>query len=229
MVDIERNKVINKKLSDLYTKYSEEFLSVYADAFEDKEPPCRINVFGIIDESRYDADNGILVIAKETNKWHNWEFEQNIFFRGWMNDITRTGLAGRGHITKHPTMWYNMGRWLMAIENPDRDIEDIAWVKGEAITQLGIMAFTNINKVRGGSSSREQYDKVAYSDIVGTVLREEIEIIKPKIIMCCGTWYVVNYHLNCEELEKNGCKVLCMPHPAARKSSLKMLEDLRKQ
>ena len=229
MIDIEKNKEINKKLSELYVEYSQDFLSVYTDAFEDSEPPCRINEFGIIDEERFDADNGVLVIAKETNKWHNWEFERNIFFRDWMSDITKTGLADRGHITKHPIMWYNMGRWLKAIENPSANIDDIAWLKSEAISQLGTMAFTNINKVRGGSSSRNQYAKVAYSEIVGTVLREEIEIIQPKIIMCCGTWRVFNYHLNCEVLEKAGCKVLCMPHPAARKGSKEMIEDLIKQ
>ena len=96
-----------------------------------------------------------------------------------------------------------------------------------------IVIFKMYKKVSDLQKKQHLFDKKlegqSVEDLLYDVLREEIEIIKPKIIMCCGTWYVVNYHLNCEELEKNGCKVLCMPHPAARKSSLKMLEDLRKQ
>ena len=229
MIDINKNIEINEQLSKLYMKYSEEYLHTYAEAFNDNNPPCRINEFGVIDVNRQDSENGVLVIGKETNEWSNEEFENGELFRAWMNDVSKTGLEGRGHIKKHPTMWYNIGRWLTAIYDCDEILENVSEFKKEAISKLGVMAYTNINKVRGGSVSKKEYSQIAYSEISGRILKEEIEIINPKIILCCGTWRVLHYHFDCEKLENNGVKVLCMPHPAARKSSRKMIEDLTRQ
>ena len=35
------------------------------------------------------------------------------------------------------------------------------------------------------------YDKIAKSDVARKLLGKEIEIIKPKIIVCCGTYNTV--------------------------------------
>ena len=67
MINIVRNQEINAQLSALYGKYTDSYLAAYISAFEDADPPHRINEFGIIDEERYDADQGILFVAKETN------------------------------------------------------------------------------------------------------------------------------------------------------------------
>lgn len=71
MIDRDRNRKINAALSTLYERYSAAYLTAYIKAFRDENPPERINEFGIIDEERYDADNGILFVAKETNDWDN--------------------------------------------------------------------------------------------------------------------------------------------------------------
>lgn len=229
MINIKLNKDINKKLSELYTENTSEFLSVYKKAFKDTQAPDRINEFGIIDEECYDAEKGILVIAKETHGWNNNDFEQGLLFRDWLSNISKNGAIGNGHIEKHPTMWYNIGRWLLTINNPTMSVEHISELKQETITELKTMAYTNINKVRGKGQSGTEYEKVAYSDIAGVVLREEISIIKPKVIICCGTWRPFCYHLNYEELESQGCKILCMPHPTCRRNKVEMLKDLRSQ
>ena len=59
MIDRDRNRKINAALSTLYERYSAAYLTAYIKAFRDENPPERINEFGIIDEERYDADNGI--------------------------------------------------------------------------------------------------------------------------------------------------------------------------
>ena len=50
MINIEKNKLLNNQLSEMYKNYAEEFLSEYAKAFNDKNPPPRIHRFGIVDE-----------------------------------------------------------------------------------------------------------------------------------------------------------------------------------
>ena len=63
-----KNALINAKLKALYDEYTPAFLSAWSDAFEEAAP-CRMNEFGIIDIRRYDPENGVLFIGRETNGW----------------------------------------------------------------------------------------------------------------------------------------------------------------
>lgn len=226
MIDVKKNREINEKLKNLYDSYTSEFLKEYTAAFlSDKNPPDRINEFGIIDESLYDADCGILVIAKETNHWDNKDFEEGTLFRTWLQGISREGIKNKGHVSEHPTMWYNIIRWVTAIQNPELSVDEMASIKSESVEKLGTIAFTNINKVRGGSTAKKEYYQLAKSSVAKKVLKEEIAIIKPAIILCCGTGDYFNEYIK-NEIQKLGCNVICMPHPAARKNKKRMIEDL---
>ena len=220
MIDLDQNRKINAALSALYEEYCADYLTTYIQAFGDGNPPERINEFGIIDEERYDADNGILFVAKETNDWDNKDFQNGYFFRKWMNSITKQGLSG--HAKEHPLMWYNIGRWASLLDNPSQSIPALAEAKGEAIEKIGTIAFTNINKVRGKNQAKSEYASLAYHDMSGMLLREELSIIQPKMIVCCGTYYEFVYHVR----DSYG-PVIAMPHPGARKNTITMLEQLR--
>ena len=220
MIDLDRNRKINAALSALYEEYCADYLTTYIQAFGDGNPPERINEFGIIDEERYDADNGILFIAKETNKWKNENFHTGYFFREWMNSITKQGLSG--HAKEFPLMWYNIGRWVSLLDNPSQNIPSLAEEKSDAIKKIGTIAFTNINKVRGKEQAKNEYASLAYHDMSGMLLREELSIIQPKMIVCCGTYYEFAYHVR----DFNG-PVIAMPHSGARKNTITMLEQLR--
>ena len=220
MIDRDRNRKINAALSTLYEKYSAAYLTAYIKAFRDENPPERINEFGIIDEERYDADNGILFVAKETNDWDNKDFQNGYFFRKWMNSITKQGLSG--HAKEFPLMWYNIGRWVSLLDNPSQSIPSLAEEKSDAIKKIGTIAFTNINKVRGKEQAKNEYASLAYHDMSGMLLREELSIIQPKMIVCCGTYYEFAYHVR----DFNG-PVIAMPHSGARKNTITMLEQLR--
>lgn len=224
MIDVKLNIEINERLCAEYQSASEAFLNEWTKAFKEDTPPCRINEFGIIDESRYDADNGVLFICKETNGWSNKDYESGCLFRGWMEDISRNGLDGRGHIKKHPNMWYNIGRWAALIENPSSPLIEIAAMKASAIQKIGEIAFTNINKVRGKETSRKEYNQLAHSEIAGELLKKEIEIINPKTIVCCGTCRPV-----LKLIPNYKGRILLMPHPGIRQSTIKMLTDLHQQ
>ncbi len=217
------NALINAKLAALYKKNTTEFLKVWSDAFNDI-PPCRINEFGIIDIHRYNTANGILFIGRETNGWSDEDYESGCLFRNWMREISQKGLEGRCHIRRHPNMWYNIGRWALLLQSPDTSIDDLARIKEEAINALGTIAFTNINKVRGKNAIGKEYNRLAYTEIAQQLIRDEIYIIKPEIIVCCGTWRPV-----AEILSDFDGRIFHMPHPGARKSTKAILQDLKEQ
>lgn len=220
MVDPNVNHHINARLSEVYMRYTNKYLASYIEVFQDNNPPCRINEFGIIDEEQYDHENGILVIAKETDGWSNEDFANGLLFRDWLNDVVHNGL--HDHARRHPVMWYNIARWVSYIVNPKQPIHNLA--DQYPIPEIGKVAYTNINKVRGDTQSGIQYWRLANSDVSGELLREEIAILQPKIILCCGTYSEFTHHI--PHFEGTTIK---MPHPGARKSKLGMLESLTSQ
>ncbi len=223
MVRPEVNRAINERLRNAYRDAAEAILGEWQACFG-KTPPCRINEFGIIDEMRYDTEDGMLVIGRETNDWSDAEYEAGCLFRGWMEEITHKGLAGRGKVRRHPNMWYNIGRWVTLWESPDTSLAELAEMKSEVLPAIGRIAFTNVNKVRGKAVSGNAYRRLAMSAAARSLLGKEIEILSPKAILCCGTAETVR-----ECLTGYNGKLLCMPHPAARKSTLSMLELLYAQ
>lgn len=219
----ETNSAINAKLRTEYLNATDEMLVEWGAAFGET-PPCRINEFGIIDEERYDADHGILFICRETNGWSDKDYQSGCLFRGWMQDISRTGLEGRGHVQRHPNMWYNIGRWIALIHNPSVSFADVSGMRASAITEIGKIAYTNVNKVRGKEGIGKEYYQLAGTKVVGDMLKREIEIINPKIIVCCGTEYPV-----VDLIPNYSGKIIKMPHPGARKSTASMLQMLHSQ
>lgn len=221
--DREKNAMINVKLASLYDECTPAFLSAWSAAFEEV-PPRRMNEFGIIDVDRYNAEEGILFIGRETNGWDDKDYEEGCLFRNWLCDISRSGIQGRGHVSKHPNMWYNIGRWALLMQSPEMSVDVLAQVKTEAIEALGTIAFTNINKVRGKNKIGKEYNKLTYADVVKRIIQEEVAIIKPKAIITCGTWHPVASYLP----DYDG-KIIRMNHPGARKTSRAMLQELKEQ
>lgn len=221
----ERETELNAQLSALYAENTAAFLAAWSAAFGETETaPCRINTFGIIDPNRYHAEPGILFVGRETNGWSNRDYEQGLLFRDWLRDISQSGLQGKGHVTRHPNLWYNLGRWTLLLQNPRRSIEELTSLKAEALSALGSIAFTNINKVRGYHKSGREYAALADSSIAKALIQQELAILQPAIVVACGTgpWLA-------SVLPDYRGKLLFMPHPAARKNSKVMLEQLKSQ
>ncbi len=220
MVDATYNRGINAELSKLYEEYRASYLAAYVEAFQDSDPPQRINEFGIVDENRYDASRGILFVAKETNGWRNEDYAAGVLFRTWLRDMTMHSLSG--HAKRHPIMWYNIGRWASFLDNPSQNIEELANKK--TVEKIGALAFTNMNKVRGENQSSDAYWSLSHASITGELLRKELEIIQPKVIVCCGTYHEFLYHI-----PAFSGLVIQMPHPGARIRTKAMLEQLASQ
>lgn len=223
MINAKDNALINARLINEYKNATESFLREWSAAFQEVTP-FRMNEFGIIDIHQYDTDNGILFIGRETNGWDDEDYKNGCLFRDWMRDISQNGLAGRGHIKRHPNMWYNIGRWVMLLTKPNRPITDVADAKNEAISAIGKIAFTNVNKVRGKNAAGKEYYKLVKSSIIQDLLKKEIDIINPKVIVCCGTAKTV-----LPLLDDFTGEVYVMPHPGARKNKTDMLINLNEQ
>lgn len=231
MINKEENERKNVQLLNLYNENKDGFLLEYIKIYKDENPPDRLNEFGIVDTENYDGDIGVLFIAKESNGWSNEDFEKNKTFRQWLHDISSSNNFEKdSHTQKHPTMWYNVGRWAKFLTTDHDDIEALSSQKIEALSAIGRIAYTNVNKVRGSSSSGKMYDKIAKSDVARKLLGKEIEIIKPKIIVCCGTYNTVKETIKNKKIKNEiieNIKVIAMPHPASRINKFKMLEDLK--
>ncbi len=224
MISPAANRAINARLRTAYQTATDAFLTTWHECFQ-LTPPCRINEFGIIDENRYDRDNGILCVARETNDWSDEEYEAGCLFRPWMEEITHTGLAGRGKVRKHPNMWYNIGRWVTLLSSPSLSLQELAAKKADMLPAIGTIAFTNVNKVRGCEKSGDAYFRLARSAVARSLLHQEIEILSPKIVLCCGTYDTVLASLP----DDFTGKLIEMPHPAARMGTLSLLQRLQAQ
>ena len=221
MIDAKENELCNNVLdTQAYKMYTPELLAAWTSAFKET-PPARVNLFGIVDVERYDPEVGILFIGRETNDWKDADFCEGKWFRQWLCRMTKCG--GRDmDFTRN--MWYNIGRWAMLLQNPDADLAQLAALKSEVLPAIGTIAFTNINKVRGKAQCGKKFWTLAKNPITGTVLQREIEILQPKIVVCCGTKWIFDQHVP----DYPG-KVVDMPHPGARKNKQEMLLRLKAQ
>lgn len=236
MIKVEENKRINEDLKKLYEDNTEKFLELWKECFETEEnkkakdfetAPNRINEFGIIDPQKFDTDNGILVIGKETNGWSNKAYTNpdEPLFREWLYNMATTQEITGEIAKKHPQIWYNLGRWAKFIVNQETiDKQELLKEKKTALEGLGYIAFTNINKVRGKNSSKKEYKNLLQKNVVKKILIQEIEYIKPKVIILCGISEEYLKGIN------SSIKVIKMPHPSARNiSKSDMLQQLEEQ
>ena len=191
---------------------------VWEKAFKEQGPD-RLNLFGIVDEETY-AD--ILFVGKETNGWGHEELEKKDLFLPWLRDVSDGKLRGE-NVSKHPQVWYNVGRWAKRIVQ-DGTTEELLLQKGEALEGIKYIAFTNINKLWGHNASGKAYRQVKESAVAADMLQQEIKELNPKVIVLCGIEKEYVAHMVVENV-----KVIEMPHPSARKSKRDMLDLLEKQ
>ncbi len=238
MINTNKNHETNQKLRSLYKDYNKDFLEMWQKHYKEV-PPCRINEFGIINPEKYDSDNGILFICRETNGWSNEDFVANHLFLDWIRNISINGLSREvGIVKKHPKIWYNIGRSAEIINGVS--IDEALKHKSEALKSVGSIAYTNINKVRGKEKSEKAYWSLCNEKLTIELLIKEIEIIKPKYIVLCDMYFdklsieYINANMNSdccpaliECLQNN--RLIIMPHPSSRMNLKKMFGLLEEQ
>ena len=126
--------------------------------------------------------------------------------------------------------WRNVSRWVTAVySNGNCNFEDIdETIERDALEKIAV---TNINK---GEASSKTYMPVLKKKALkqSKVLLKELEILKPNIILCGGT-----YNIFCEIIEKEGeigkdycyfndILIINMYHPQARIKDIDMYNSI---
>ncbi|MBE6606055.1 MAG: hypothetical protein E7635_03360 [Ruminococcaceae bacterium] len=215
------NKLKNSNLKKIYRENTDKYLKVWREYYSFKSPE-RINEFGIIDVYSYDDEKGVLFIAKETN---GWDYSDGKTFRSWVEEMAKDNKVTGEIASRHPQIWYNLGRWAKFIFDPKLDKAKLAQEKN--VSGLKNIAITNLNKAEGESTSGKAFWKLIKEDVVINLLREEIKEINPKLIVLCGipSMYIQQAILNLD----GEIKIIEMPHPSARTiSKLDMLAQLKR-
>ena len=220
MKDPKQNAEITRQLHELYQKAGPALFKAFREANNGREAPGMIE-YGIVDEDAYDAQNGILIVLKEANDWSAEDFQESVTYADYVRDL----IDG-----KHPrsAMWYNLSRWVSVIRDPGRPTDEVAELYEAAVQELRSVAFTNVNKVTGGASVNAAYYAVAQSKAALDTLREEIRILDPKIVLFCGTAWLLGED-GLDRLRAEGRKVLDLWHPGARKRKTMMIDAVKQQ
>jgi hypothetical protein len=135
------------------------------------------------------------------------------------------------------TTWWNIVRWGYALQHAARGqmppFPDF-YERGDnekAAAVLVSTAVINIKKSDGEHTSTYQ-DVYKYAQLDGDLLRRQVALIAPDIVVCGGTWWAVKYLWpEAEEISERAWKIpgvtfLDFWHPAARKRNLLMYDEL---
>jgi hypothetical protein len=135
------------------------------------------------------------------------------------------------------TTWWNIVRWGYALQHAARGqmppYPDF-YERGDnekAAAVLVSTAVINIKKSDGEHTSTNQ-DVYKYAQLDGDLLRRQVELIAPDIVVRGGTWWAVKYLWPeakeiCDRAWKvPGITFLDFWHPGARKGPLPMYDEL---
>lgn len=197
--------MINQKLEQLYKKWSNQHGTFIKG--------------GVIDEDMYSsASIRLLFLLKEVNSRES----------GWsLIDLINNQISENNYLD----IWDTVGLWSFATSQGYksykglRQAADYPFKTGIA-DGLKQIATTNLKKQCGGGlSNMDDIRECALRD--KDFISQEIEIINPKVIICGGTYYIMEelFSLNSSECS-SGAKIgsyrdrvfVDMPHPRARVS-----------
>ena len=133
---------------------------------------------GIVSEEQFGS---ILYLLKEAN--NSQKGPQAIDYYETTNLIEETGTRAEEQVDSEPKHWPALCYWTEAFTNPDA-----AYAKAKDCGgNLKKLAIVTIKKTPGTGSPSDRELKSAVKNY-GSVLQEEIALIKPKLVVCCGVF-----------------------------------------
>ena len=180
---------------------------------------------GVVDSKKYlECQVKVLYVLKEVNGGENWDLRK----------FLRDGAQWR--------TWNNIVRWQYGIGNINLDakfsqVNNVDENKRKEY--LKHIAVLNIKKEPGGASSKMS-EIWSYSWEDRELIKNQIEIYNPDIIMCCGTGKIVQKRYLAGKFEEwnetkngikykniNNCLIIDYYHPQNRnKKKEKLFKDL---
>ena len=150
-------------------KNKEDFWKRFEEHISKQGLEVKIARDGILNEDKFDKDQRVLFILKETN--------------GYSKPLQELLKDGPRH-----QMWFTLSRWAFGILNPDRPFHTLS--KAEIKEAIQRVAVINIKKIPGKAVAKpsELLDAVERDN---NFLLEQIENLNPRIIITCGTFFAV--------------------------------------
>ncbi|NLI94065.1 MAG: hypothetical protein GX434_18255 [Peptococcaceae bacterium] len=165
---------INNQLDSLYSRY--------------QNPDVQFVKGGVIDENTYTTSSPkILLLLKEVNdpdSKENWSLVDHI------NDQIDK--------VKFTSTWKNAGMWSFAVQN---SFEHYETARALINIECGLRALATTNLKKSGGKSVSNYDEIKQHAInYKDLWTSEIDIIKPDVVICGGTYSIVQEILQFENL-----------------------------
>lgn len=144
---------------------------------------------GIIAEG--DTSPDLLFLLKEANDGRNSAGGYNPDFADGFDFVSHARCDAQGQAGKRPIHWDNLCYWTRAYQDavkkePHYFTDDVVKNSGGL---LGEISLVNIKKVPGGSMADGDYLlSTVTNPVCAALVRNEISLIKPKVVVCCGTY-----------------------------------------
>lgn len=196
-------------------KNNEDFWKRFEEHLSKQGLEIKIARDGILNEDKFDKDQRVLFILKETNGYSKP-----------LQQLLKDGPKNQ--------MWHTLSRWAFGILNPDKKFESLT--KSEMKEALQKVAVINIKKIPGKAVAKS-------NEIINAAIRdkdflfEQIKSINPKIIVTGKTFSALSKIIPIDGIDKKqktysyikdglSCKIIAWQHPC-RKNNRKTYEALQ--
>lgn len=245
----------NEKIYDLLEKYRKELISADASSII---VPNGICYDGIVNEDLFEKSNKVLFLLKETNGEDKDRDSQEGYedwnYRNWLEFQQHKNLEEPSYGKRNfYRTFYNVGMWSDLL-NGNVELSFQEYMKSGGLAeenlrfQLGKVALVNLKKTWGGASTQwKALKNYLKNDSVRDVLRTQVSIIEPEIIICGSSEvydfakeiFGVNLQRTIDTSKKKirvfeyqGIKFIEFYHPACRKGReflYEFCQDVAKQ
>lgn len=166
---------INDKLTTIYNDWNQNHPGHFVSG-------------GVIDEDMYDScDVKILFVLKEVNdinQLENWSLVQLMH-----DQIERM---------KFYRIWETVGLWSFGLQQGFPPYQKLNYMKEANITE-GLLNIATTNLKKTGGTGESNYEEIKEHAIANKELwMKEIEIIRPDVIICGGTFPIIQEILGFE-------------------------------
>jgi hypothetical protein len=164
---------------------------------------------GILNPSKFDRNNGILFILKETN--------------GYAKPLSELLEDGPRH-----QMWHTLSRWAYGLQNPDIQFHTLT--KSQLTEALHKVAVINLKKIPGKAVAKPS-EILAAAKRDHQFLLKQIKCINPKLIITCKTFIGLRQILAIKDVDKKvktytynddslNCNIIAWIHPNRKNSKI---------
>lgn len=193
------NDVINAKIKELIDENRTVILESRGNG--DMEA---ITYDGIIKKG--DESPEILFLLKEPNDGRNSSKKQSVSPDDMFSFVETMRKEAEEQANCKPSKWKNLCYWAQAyydaFEGTPHPFKHPEVQNCGSL--LGNIAFANIKKVAGAERITEEFDKTVNNPHLQALIRNEVDLIAPQIVVCCGTYKYAAESIFAASIQRQG-------------------------